>query len=549
MRRTTIGQVIGLAIIAGAALTSGCTGTFCEEYPEACGTGGGGQGGSTTTTTSSGGNGPGSGGNGGEGGGIPVDCDPLALAAGTVVPATCGLFVDAASTAVAESGTQAAPYKTLAAALGAASPNQPVYVCTSPLDEAALVEADARLYGGLDCATWQTGAAAARTPWTAPAGEVPLAVRGAGVSATVAGFAVTARDATGTEANGQGKSSIAAWVDAATLRLERAELVAGSGAQGAPGEAPPAASAQAANGTAGANGCIDASAKAGGNPGQNTCEDPLGNMVNVNGGAGGTGTNSSEGGNGSAGQPAGQGGTAGAGQVNATVCTAGGVGTQGNPAPPATFPASHPGMLDATGYVGPAPVEGPRGAPGTGGGGGGGARQCASNATFAGPGGGGGGAGGCGGLGGKGGSPGGASIALLAVEAATVDMADVRLESNQGGQGGQGALGQAGQQGGFMGSPALSGAPGTNDGDGDAFACNGGGGGRGGNGGPGAGGAGGASALLARALGVTVTRTGSADADSLGSAGAAGPAAAGGNPGVTGLACATLDGPTWACAD
>jgi hypothetical protein len=332
----------------------------------------------------------------------PSTATRSALAAGTVVPATCGVFVDAASTAVAESGTQAAPYKSLAAALAAVLPNQPIYVCTSPLDEAALLEADTRLYGGLDCATWATGVAAARTAWTAPANEIPLAVRGAGVSATVAGFAITARSATGQEPSGQGRSSIAAWVDAASVTLERVELVAAEGAAGAAGAAPPAAAAQAPNGSPGQNGCVDTTAKAGGNPGQNTCEDALGNMVNVNGGLGGTGTSLTEGGNGSSGQPIGQGGAGGKAQ-DATGCDAGAKGTDRTPAPPATLPASHPGALDATGYHGPEPVDGPRGVPGTGGGGGGGARACSGG--NAGPGGGGDGAGGCGGLGGKGGAP------------------------------------------------------------------------------------------------------------------------------------------------
>ena len=81
------------------------------------------------------------------------------------------------------------------------------------------------------------------------------------------------------------------------------------------------------------------------------------------------------------------------------------------------------------------------------------------------------------------------------------------------------------------------------------MACPGGAGGRGGNGGPGTGGAGGTSALIARDATSEVTRSGPADADTLGQPGTAGPAATGGNPGTAGLACATLDGAAWACVE
>jgi hypothetical protein len=453
MRRITMWQMVGLAISAGAAFTSGCTGTFCEEYPEACGTGGGGQGGSSSTT-SSGGAGPGTGGNGqgGEGGGIPVDCDPLALAAGTVVPATCGLFVDAASTAVAESGTQAAPYKTLAAALGAARCQPDHLRLHQPLDEAALIEADARLYGGLDCATWATGSAAARTAWTAPAGEIPLAVRGAGVSATVAGFAVTSRDAVGFDgASRQGRSSIAAWVEEASVELARVDLVAGMRAPRRRWSQPK----RRGTGTAERRGSVRRQCGRRLRNGRRRVEGVRMSDGNTSGGKGGDGA-TEQGSPGLTGGPNLGAGTAGVGEPLGAVgwaCTSngnagtGGFGNSGTPGTPGTGGTSLGTLaFSLTGlfHLNAPGGDGTPGGRGQGGGGGGGRRGdgqngCAANVT--GPSGGSGGAGGCGGLGAEGGGAGGSSIALVSLSADAHDER-VTLTASAGGTGGAGGNGQ-----------------------------------------------------------------------------------------------------------
>jgi hypothetical protein len=427
-----LGAWLSLLAVSSSA---GCSMDFCDEFfdGDCTAKGGGGQGGDggSTTTTSAGGNGQG--GNGGEGGGIPVDCDPLAVAAGTAIPASCGLFVDSASLAAGESGTQAAPYKSLAAALGAAAADQPIYVCTSPLDEAALIESDARLYGGLDCATWTTGAAAARTAWTAPANEIPLAVHGAGVSATVAGFAVTARDAAGSHvASGQGRSSIAAWVEQASVHLERVELLAGQGAPGADG-LPQAkvATPGAADGTAGGAGCLGNAGTFGATPGEQTC-----GTVVVDGGLGGNGTSAANGGNGSDGEPLGTMGKGGKGETASMpiACANGGEGATGGSGTPGSGASeSSFGTLSAMTYVGPAGSTGlAAGVPGQGGGGGGGANLCTTGMQGAGPSGGGGGAGGCGGNPGNGGGGGGGSLGLVSVNA-TISVVNSTITASHGG--------------------------------------------------------------------------------------------------------------------
>lgn len=497
-RIATHARLFGVGFAAIALAGFGCTGSVCEEYPDSCGPlGGGGQGGATSTTTSSGGAGPGGNGAGGEGGGIPTDCDPLALAAGTVVPATCGVFVDAGSTAASEAGTQAAPYKSLATALAAASPNQPIYVCTSQLDEAALLEADTRLYGGLDCTTWATGDAAARTPWTAPANEVPLAVRGAGVSATVVGFAITARDAVGFDATTrQGRSSVAAWVEEASLRLERADLVAGRGANGGAGEsqsgAAPGRQSDAAAFDGNAGRACGETMPAGGPAKIFACPD--GNTVGGKGGDGDLATGSS----GVAGLPNLGGGQLGTGQpdpLNGWTCASAGNGSGGLEGTPGTqgLGGSSLGTLafSLTGllHLNAPGTDGTPGGRGQGGGGGGGRRGDGQNgcpANVTGPSGGSGGAGGCGGLAGQGGGAGGSSIALVSV-AAELSSSGVTLTASSGGTGGAGGNGQFGGSGGLGG--ISNGSP--------VAACSGGAGGSGGLGGSGGGGRGGASLGLA----------------------------------------------------
>jgi hypothetical protein len=557
-------RIASLLLLAPALVLTaqGCMLDLCTDFPGACepaGQGGsGGSGGDATTTTgTSGGGMGGAGGGGGEGGGVvvPPDCDPRELGDDATIDASCGVFVyprDNQTMPAGSTGTKTAPYRDLTNALADNPDGKPIFVCTGadPIDEAFVLDSSVVLFGGfVDCENWVVGAPTARSPWTAPAGEVPLKVVGNTTNVVLSRFAITAQDAVGLEADGQGKSSIALWVDAASVDVDRCELRAGDGVAGAEGESPPMAMAPAPNGDNGANGCIDGMNKSGGSGGVNVCVDTDGNMVNVSGGLGGTGTATANGGSGDPGEPNPDGtppdGGAGGKRQDGTGCGPGGGGQSGtNADAAATPPTDSAGLLSAEGYRGPSPADGKRGNPGTGAGGGGGARQCVVDMmTRAGPGGGGGGAGGCGGVGGKGGAAGGASIALFAVNASNISLSDVLLAAAAGGQGGRGALGQEGQLGG--GAGGVGGLPGT--GTAGAAACIGGQGGQGGQGGPGAGGAGGVSALIALGAGATVNRTGSTSSDVLGTAGAAGPAATGGNPGIPGFVCGTLVGATWTC--
>jgi hypothetical protein len=467
-----------LVVILVAACSSP---TACEEYPDLCGSGAGGPGGG----------GAAAGGGGGEGGNIDPGCDASALPMGTAIAPTCGLFVDAAATGN-EAGTQAEPFHSLTAALSTnPAPTQAIYVCRSPLDEAVTLSIRTTIFGGLDCAGWTT--TAEKTPWTAPQNLIPLQVQPSAAGARLARFAVTARDAAGSDMTSlQGNSSITALVDGAELTLEDLDLVAGQGAGGddgqdQAGQAPGRQSAPASfDGNTG-GGCgmpagmekIFMSCPAGGQ------------TIGGGGGNGGQGTGLG----GGAGSPdPGLGepnGTAGLGDTGAGGwdCGAdGGTGEMGHSGPtgPEGPGGTALGTLSASGYAGAAGTAGTAGTIGQGGGGGGGRRGNGQNgcgAGVAGPAGGSGGAGGCGGLAGGAGGAGGASIALVSL-GATLTLTRVTLTAGPGGQGGAGGDGQLGGNGG-------------NGGNGGGNACTGGAGGNGGNGGPGGGGRGGHSIGLA----------------------------------------------------
>jgi hypothetical protein len=527
-----------LALLLGVGMSPffGCvfsTPHNCANAGEGCpgsgGAGNGGGGGATATTTSGMGGHDGGGGTGGGGGGKPASCVP-SMNPGTVED-SCGVFVSSSMGADTNAGTQAKPFKSIMAALGAAN-GMPVYVCGEPFSEPVTVSSAVTLYGALDCAKEWVYEAATKTQLTAVADAVPLTLVSSANGAEVLDFAITAADVMMA-----GGSSIAVLADQATATLTRCDLVAGNGATGAAGTTPsgvgPNDEGQAGtSGMSGTEGCMGMAAViAGGLGGQSTC-----GVTDVSGAEGGNGLNTASGGDGSDAKPQpepgampGSDGLHGPGQT-AVPCKAGDAGANGS-AGMSGAGATGIGMIGASGYTGPTATDGQSaGTSGYGGGGGGGAAVCKNGE--AGPSGGGGGSGGCGGLPGRAGGPGGSSIALLSNNA-TITLTDATLTSGSGGAGGVGGNGQHGGVGGTNSTPGT--------GDNMAAACGGGAGGQGGRGGSAGGGLGGHSLGIAFLGQAPMQTTGVVIND-----GSAGPGAIGGDgnatlTGAAGVACKILN--------
>jgi hypothetical protein len=415
-----------------------------------------------------------------------------------VVADTCGIFVSASSGKDApESGGQGKPFKTIGAAVAAAvAAKKPVYACGEPFKEAVTLSTPVTMYGALDCANGWVYSPATKTAVSADADVVPLKLSSSASGTVIHDFSVTAKDATV-----EGGSSIAAFVDGATVGFVRCDLIAGAGAKGkdgVPGDpnGNPASAGDPGNG--GKNACMGDVAN--GNPGGLAVVNQCGGMAPVSvGGKGGNG-DVSNGNAGSAGQT-GAFGAPGTGEPAMGVWSCGGnepngtgdIGDDGLPGDPGPG-ATDLGTLSSMGYQGSGGLAGMPGTPGQGGGGGGGAKGgnaiCAGMAG-AGASGGSGGAGGCAGKPGQGGDAGGASIALLSFTA-HVTLTDCTLKAGTGGDGGKGGDAQTGGAGG------TGGLAGTNAGIvGIKSACKGGDGGAGGDGGPGGGGHGGPSLSVA----------------------------------------------------
>ncbi len=225
----------------------------------------------------------------------PTECIPDA--GNTDIANDCGAFVspNGSDDDAVGKGTKAAPYLTLTKALSETTTGR-VYACAKPdkpFDEAVSPKADVTIYGGLDCANEWTYDAAKKSVWTAAADAVPLTVTGA-VKVEVYDFALTARDAV--MAGGSSIVVLAAG-EKAELSLERCDVVAGDGQDGVTPEKPAGTGTPGAPGKDGANGCLDATSKLGGDAGTNMCD-----SVSYNGGPGGNGT-TADGAAGSDGQP------------------------------------------------------------------------------------------------------------------------------------------------------------------------------------------------------------------------------------------------------
>ncbi len=398
-----------------------------------------------------------------------------------------GVFVAPYGTTGA-AGTAAAPVDTINTALtkAKAAGLHRIYVCggtytTAATLDGATVDFDVQIFGGLTC----PGAGGdAGTPWTYTAAATVVAptAAGYGLSITNVTKVVGVSDiefdsiaATGQDANGAGKTSIAGWVNGSgDVTFTRATFRAGDGSAGADGGA---FATNRFGGTLtgnGANGVVGA--------GRLTCSCPVsGSTSGGNGGNGGI-SRAETGGDGTSVVRVGYGLGGTGGKTNPMPpplnlsCQAGGTGDDGVGGTSGTGATTN-GSLGSSGWTPAAGLPGGVGGVAQGGGGGGGSVSLAGGA-----GGGGGACGGCGGGAGQAGKGGGSSFALV-VLSSTVKLNASKLFSGAAGKGGNGSTGESGQGGG--------------GGGGTIGACSGGDGGNGAGGGGGGGGAGGLSLGIA----------------------------------------------------
>lgn len=414
------------------------------------------------------------------------------------------VFVDTRSGLDGNDGSRAAPKRTIAAAIGAASAsNRDVYVSEGNYVESVVLSAGVSVFGGyLASAGWTRAAGDLVTIFSPSA----IGVRAQFLAAPTELQLLGIRSAAALDPS---QSSVGVLVtNSAQVTIRNCTINAGNGAAGQagfPGQ----------NNTAGANGQM-AGGILPGNGGSSSC--------GATGGSGGPGVIGAVGGiSGIIGIQAPGGASAGAGGAPGASGTCSGTSsTNGGSAPPVSSAAgtgarggggvagTAAGTLSASGAyqvpVGGTGASGQAGGGGGGGGSGGGSANgntpapfdfCTSCNGIASGAGGGGGGGGCGGFGGGGGQGGGASFGVVSVSSA-VTIAGTMVMTGAGGVGGTGGNGGSGGSGGGGGS----GAPGevrsnscsTRSGGSGASGAM---GGSGGNGGGGAGGAGGPSVCVA----------------------------------------------------
>ena len=382
-------------------------------------------------------------------------------------------------TSATAAGSKAHPYSTIGQAVAHLGSKKRIYVCNGAYREEVRLSAPVSLFGGLSCASSDGGLAwayvGASAQVTAPSPTYALTVtaqRGsdagvdAGVQATADGgpaLEVTIEDMafTAPGATLPGASSVAAFVDSATVHFARVALSAGPGADGpagADGNVNPnfAGAAPGGSGQVLGTGANAGVVVAPGSGGVNGCLRYGGSA----GGAGGLGC-ASTGTPGTAIPPALASLPGRDGQPRGAVLADGGVVAGNDPGADGvanlggvSAVSQAYGTLSAGGWL---PSAGGDGQPGNPGQGGAGASDPYLN-ECPGPGlsggGGGGGAGGCGGAGGVGGGGGGGSIALAAI-GAMIDFRGVSLSTAPAGRGGPGGAGQDGQPGAMGGDNSL----------------------------------------------------------------------------------------------
>jgi hypothetical protein len=410
----------------------------------------------------------------------------------------CGVWVSATQGHDNNPGTQAAPKRTLGAAIDFAQNGEAhsmrVYACGETYVEPVAVPPGVSLFGGFDCNNgWAyvgLSNLSKRATISPPSGAIALTFEekeslGSALPSRVGD--VVARSANAVEPGG---SSVAVLVkDRAQGSFVRSDIFAGDGAPGLDGDSQVLhVGMDGLPGKHGWNACtIEPS------PGGEAVKLDCGDGTWTQSGAGGDGAQGSAG-SGTNGvplpnpNPSGF-GLGGVGQSGAAPCMFGNGGAQGasgeDGAPDRIIRrATADGKL-----VGGDGGDGKPGKPGQGGGGGGasmGKDVCGGIGAPGGAGGGSGGTGGCGGPGAKGGQAGGSSIGMI-LRGQGVRLFALRVTTGNGGNGGNGGQSKPGGKGGAPGAGGKDfGGP-----NGIQGGCAGGNGGNGGSGGNGAGGRGG----------------------------------------------------------
>ncbi len=367
-------------------------------------------------------------------------------------------------------GTRAAPKREIADAVAAAAGTGRYVLAAAGEYRRVVAATGVGIYGGYDPDNWSVR-------------RVSLVTRIVGAPEGVLASNVTGVDLQLLSIHGNSVSASAYGIRAinnSRLRLQRATVSAGNGAQGAAGgSGAPGLPGRA--GRPGVKGACDHPVQA---PGGGGGESPAGR----HGGKGGGGRYESDGEDGAMGlvnTPGGAGGvhTVAAGRDGSP----GASGTPGAPGQPGTGGNNSIALAAAT-WQGQHGTAGLGGGPGNGGGGGGGGGGqddfLAINGT--GNGGGGGGGGGAGGSSGGGGSAGGGSFGIYLHDSALV-VEGGTITAGNGGAGGNGGLGGPGGAGGGRGGGFVHCSDEIGNGGDGGF------GGSGGQGGAGGGGAGGPS--------------------------------------------------------
>ncbi len=135
-------------------------------------------------------------------------------------------------------GTMEAPYATIGYALQNPKGRSRVYVCAGTYAGAVSLTASTpavSVYGGFNCSSWvYTAATPSLVNVAPPAGTIPLTMNAVTSAVTITNMTFTAASVTGTDANGNGLSSIAAFATGTTSvtlkgggRLRRGTLSGG----------------------------------------------------------------------------------------------------------------------------------------------------------------------------------------------------------------------------------------------------------------------------------------------------------------------------------
>ena len=144
-----------------------------------------------------------------------------------------GIFVDAAGLDT-NAGTKEAPVKSITKAVALAQGGVGrVYVCAGSYAETVSLTAAVSVYGGFACGTYAYSGVLPVV--TAAAGQSALLITGV-TDVTVEDMQFVSVDASGTDASGNGNSSIAAFVSSSTgVTFKRSTFKAGAGATAAAG--------------------------------------------------------------------------------------------------------------------------------------------------------------------------------------------------------------------------------------------------------------------------------------------------------------------------